>query len=114
MKTPTKEQKSRWNKAYYSRNVAKMRARSRVNWVLRAQFAMERKYPPTRPKPSVCECCGLPPTEWSRKLCLDHDHLLDTFRGWLCRKCNLALGSLDDDPERIKSLYKYLTRQELM
>lgn len=38
----------------------------------------------------------------------DHNHETGEFRGWLCHKCNLGLGNLNDDPERCKRAMDYL------
>lgn len=57
------------------------------------------------------------------KLHLDHDHACcppgkfkgnkkacgKCVRGWLCQGCNMALGSLNEDPDRIRGLLEYLT-----
>lgn len=42
--------------------------------------------------------------------CCDHDHNTNTFRGWLCNKCNLALGNLNDDIKRLENATKYLNQ----
>ena len=39
---------------------------------------------------------------------LDHCHDTDTFRGWLCHKCNRALGGFDDDVDFLKRSIKYI------
>ena len=39
---------------------------------------------------------------------LDHDHLTGEFRGWLCNKCNSALGWFKDDPKIISKALDYL------
>jgi hypothetical protein len=55
-------------------------------------------------KPEVCECCGKIPFQWA----LDHDHSDDTFRGWLCTRCNTGLGKLGDDLSSIIKAINYL------
>ena len=39
---------------------------------------------------------------------LDHCHETESFRGWLCHKCNRALGGFDDDVEMLSRAIKYL------
>ena len=62
---------------------------------------------PTRPEPDHCECCGGLPGRHS--MCLDHDHNTGEFRGWLCTKCNSAIGKLGDDLDGVLRAVKYLT-----
>jgi hypothetical protein len=40
--------------------------------------------------------------------CVDHCHTTGKVRGLLCRKCNAAIGSLGDCPERLETAAKYL------
>lgn len=49
-----------------------------------------------------CEVCGD-----THKLVYDHDHTTGAFRGVLCDRCNVALGSLRDDPVIIRRLAEY-------
>ncbi len=39
---------------------------------------------------------------------LDHCHETESFRGWLCHKCNRALGGFDDSPEMLGRAMTYL------
>ena len=39
---------------------------------------------------------------------LDHDHKTKKFRGWLCHKCNRALGHFNDDEKILLKAIKYL------
>lgn len=56
----------------------------------------------------------------SQNLCVDHDHSCcagakscgKCIRGLLCRKCNTAIGLLDDDPNRVQSLLNYLVNDQ--
>jgi hypothetical protein len=61
-----------------------------------------------RLRPDMCDCCGQPPQR--RALYWDHDHATDQFRGWLCHHCNTALGSVNDDQEKLLLLIQYLRR----
>jgi hypothetical protein len=63
---------------------------------------------PTRPCPETCEGCGRLPGR--RGLHLDHDHETGAFRGWLCGKCNPALGLLGDNKEGVLKILAYLDR----
>ena len=39
---------------------------------------------------------------------LDHNHETGTVRGFLCGGCNMSLGILKENPERIRGLIQYL------
>lgn len=56
------------------------------------------------PKPEACECCKKIPIKWV----LDHDHSNDTFRGWICDKCNTGLGKLGDNIDGVINAINYL------
>jgi hypothetical protein len=61
------------------------------------------------PKPEVCSCCGKQPIKW----CLDHDHISNEFRGWICEKCNTGIGKLGDDVNGLVMALNYLLSHEL-
>jgi hypothetical protein len=67
---------------------------------------------PTRPEPKQCECCGQAERRASRSLSLDHCHQTGAFRGWLCSKCNLAIGKLGDTIEALQKAVDYLKRSK--
>jgi hypothetical protein len=56
------------------------------------------------PKPEFCQCCG----SNKNRLMLDHNHDTLEYRGWICIKCNTAIGMLGDSLEGIKMAEKYL------
>ena len=56
------------------------------------------------PKPEVCDCCKTIPRKW----CLDHDHVSNTIRGWICDRCNTGIGKLGDNINGIQNALNYL------
>jgi hypothetical protein len=86
-------------------NADKHRTATREAWRLKRGCPK-----PTRPCPSLCECCGRPPGA-KRPLALDHDHETGKFRGWLCHRCNTALGLLGDTIAAVKRALAYLERE---
>jgi hypothetical protein len=78
--------------AYRAAYPERYRAQARARYAKNPEPHRERtrKYAglpaPTRPCPTICEVVGC--TREAK--CLDHEHLTHTFRGWLCRPCNLA------------------------
>lgn len=56
-------------------------------------------------------CCGLCKrhiSEFSRRFCVDHNHITGKVRGLLCVRCNVSVGSLLDTPESIQNVLKYV------
>jgi hypothetical protein len=99
----TSEYRNRW----LSRPEGKVvRARSNRSYELRKQHQRESAL--GRPKPNVCEACGRAPN--SRGIVFDHCHEHGHPRGWLCWTCNVVLGHLEDDPNRLLKLVVYLKR----
>lgn len=76
---------------------------------LRSRWKGKAMPEPTRPRPEVCECCG---NECSRTLANDHDHVTGVFRGWLCGKCNKAIGLLGDNEAGVRKALDYLDRSK--
>lgn len=64
----------------------------------------------------LCASCGCPAAGMHygkpRNLAVDHCHKTGEIRGLLCDMCNRALGMLDDDPEKIKALLRYITENQ--
>lgn len=62
----------------------------------------------TRPRPENCEICGIPGSMLKKGLVFDHNHSTGQFRGWLCGRCNVALGNVKDNIETLLSMVEYL------
>lgn len=56
-----------------------------------------------REKPEHCEVCGK-----KGIICFDHDHVTGKFRGWICNRCNVALGQVKDNIDTLHKLINYL------
>ena len=61
-----------------------------------------------RDPPEACECCG---RRGGGRLVIDHCHREGSFRGWLCRGCNVSIGGLGDTAEGVRRALAYLSRQ---
>jgi hypothetical protein len=52
-----------------------------------------------------CKICGNKP---QKRLYVDHCHETKRIRGLLCHQCNVALGHMNDDPQRLEKAISYL------
>jgi len=39
---------------------------------------------------------------------MDHCHETETFRGWICSRCNRGIGSFSDDISKLQEAILYL------
>jgi hypothetical protein len=62
----------------------------------------------------VCAVCGNPETYKQNGICvrlsIDHNHNTGLVRGLLCRACNVVLGLIDENKERLLELALYLEK----
>ena len=64
----------------------------------------------------LCVVCYRPETRRGRDnktlpLVVDHSHTSNRFRGLLCHACNVSLGLLDENPDRMRALAVYIEEQ---
>ena len=55
-----------------------------------------------------CDLCS----KETDALCLDHDHVTDKFRGWICNECNTGMGLLGDNIEGLEKALHYLRKHD--
>ena len=61
-----------------------------------------------RSKHGICDACG----GNDGGIVFDHCHSEMFPRGWICDRCNVALGCLKDSPDRLRLLIDYLDRNK--
>lgn len=61
------------------------------------------------PPPGLCPLCNQHTDKWV----LDHCHVENVFRGYICSSCNAGIGLLHDDPEVLSRAVIYLTKNEI-
>ena len=61
-------------------------------------------------KSGTCPICK----RYTERLVFDHDHKIKpiTLRGWICHKCNLGIGQLQDDPTILQAAIRYLQGEQ--
>jgi hypothetical protein len=57
----------------------------------------------------ICAICGRP---GDGPLRVDHDHETNEVRGLLCHGCNVAIGLMGDDPDRLIAAVAYILAKE--
>jgi hypothetical protein len=98
-----------YNKQYYLDNPEKFSEYTRRR---NEKLALERVEKAGRPRPEVCEICNQP-GDSKVGIHWDHDHATGAFRGWLCGKCNRALGLVGENPELLRALADYLEHHKV-
>jgi Recombination endonuclease VII len=118
LKRECTECKRLWDADRYQRDKTKRRAANEewkganLEQYKKVQLAAKQRWSgipePTRPMPERCECCGRP--KGKKALHIDHCHLTGVFRGWLCFRCNAAIGLLGDTTDGTRRATAYLER----
>ena len=62
------------------------------------------------PEGTPCACCGVEMThdKGIAGMCFDHDPQTETFRGYICKKCNTSIGGLGDTLDGLFNAVRYL------
>lgn len=94
-----REQKRRYRKKHAARLKRKASEYQSKRWKARFEKIAG------RPKPKNCEICNQ-----TGRICFDHCHRSDKFRGWICSQCNIVLGMVYDSPELLEKMISYLNK----
>ena len=109
--TPPEE----WRRILALNNAARSRNPNKAIWYKRAD--LKRYYNLTIEEWNVmfdrqgrlCAVCRSPHSgRKNGQWCTDHDHKTGSVRGILCNGCNMALGQIKDDPQRLRMLAEYV------
>jgi 5-methylcytosine-specific restriction endonuclease McrA len=97
---------------YRQRNIERYHAYDRERWPMRTVKRFLKRFGLTHEirTGEKCWICGDPGQK--EKLVIDHDHSkkgIESIRGILCRRCNLAIGNMRDDPKLLLRAAEYLT-----
>lgn len=89
-------------KKYWENNPEKLQAKRRRRSARKYGLSYEEYEAALK---SECEICGA-----KEDLSVDHNHETNEVRGVLCRRCNLCIGRMDDDPGILLRAVEYLQR----
>jgi hypothetical protein len=127
----TKEKQAEYNRTYYQKPGKKEAARRRQNarraenrekyatelrrWRLGKMGLTEATAAAMRAaQDNQCAICAVPMTteRGPHMACLDHSHETGLVRGYLCNKCNRALGLFQDNLENLRRAADYLEKAQ--
>lgn len=105
----------------YAKSVAWQKANPKRNRQLRAKSALRRRngleqdeYDALLEKQGGgCAICGTtrPGHTTNRRFDVDHHHGTGRIRGLLCQACNMGIGQMGDNPDRLRLAAEYLEQQ---
>lgn len=120
-KLKNKEKLLQQSRASYKRNIEKKRKASRIFYWANQQKELDRirfkKYGITGDEFRLilerqgfkCPICN---RDITKNLSVDHDHNTNKIRGLICNKCNLAIGSAEDSPDKLRAMADYLEKNK--
>lgn len=108
-KRKERPERQSYESGYYLRNRAKYLKQARAGRLRMYGLTQEDYDRKLGEQGGVCAICAREP-EAGKNLCVDHDHETGKARSLLCRRCNTAIGQLNDDPTLLEKAAEYLKR----
>lgn len=100
-----KDKKQAQNKAWKDNNLSKFRE---INLKYRFGITLQDFENQLISQDYKCAICEIHADELDYNMVIDHCHATGSLRGLLCKKCNFALGLLDDKIENFEKAINYL------
>jgi len=93
-----------WSHKESTKEIMKLKHSMNIN----SEKLIEQEKIAGRKRPDNCEICGS-----MGKMYFDHCHKTGKFRGWICMRCNLALGLVKDNSETLIIMSEYLIKSNI-
>lgn len=118
------ERLNKYSKEYYKANKQKALEYNSLNKEWQYRLRIFRRFGITpeiydemfKTQGGLCAICHQPETKKLKgkviSLAIDHNHKTGKIRKLLCHKCNVAIGLLDENKDRILNCHKYLESHE--
>lgn len=112
-KSGKSESKGYWTMAWQKRNPGKKKYHDK-NYDLKRTFGinLSEYNDMLEEQEFICPICKRHRKEFKIDFAVDHDHETGKIRELLCCPCNLALGSFEDDPVRMRNAANYIEKHK--
>lgn len=102
------------NKKFFLKNRELLRHRDYVRNCKKFGLSAEAYEQMVKDQNGACAVCEKPEIRTRggkiKKLAIDHDHKTGKVRALLCCDCNTSLGLMEENPDRLRSLIRYIEK----
>jgi len=103
-----REKQKESNKKYYFKNIDKIKVYNKKNWLKRQYgITLDQYNQMLTVQDNRCAICNNP---FTKRPCVDHNHLTGKVRQLLCVKCNSVLGFSEDNILILQNAIRYLEK----
>jgi len=101
-------EKTGYNSKYYAENKEHLRSQAqaahRANPGKKYGLSKDEYWAMVDRQAGLCAICNVV----MERVCVDHNHATKQVRGLLCHHCNVTLGLMKEDPERLERAAEYI------